>query len=114
MDKLKNLIDKYINSTIIHGRESRTGNYKLANKNFKIAEKCYKEIKAFGEEGYNEIAKLLIHDNGHVRVGAAYCLLPVKTEIAVKVLQESIGKPDGVGFEAEMILSEWKKGNLKF
>ena len=114
MDKLNKLIDKFIEATEIHGKESRTGNYKLANKNYKIAEKCYKEIKSFGEDGYNEIAKLLLHENGHVRVGAAYHLLPVKSEIAVKVLKESIGLSEGIGFIAGMILSEWEKGKLKF
>lgn len=114
MEKLQKLISKYVDSTIKHGVESEQGNYKEANKHYKIKSKCFEEMKQFGEAGQHEIVQLLSHENGHVRVGAAFHTLSFNPALGEKKLEESINEPDGVGFKAKMILSEWKKGNLTF
>ena len=114
MDKLKVLIEKFIEASIIHGEESWNGNYKEGNKQYKIKTKCFEKIKTFANDWQNEILKLLNHENGYVRVSAAYRTLSFNPDEAVKTLKALLNEPKGVGFDAKMLLSEWEKGNLKF
>ncbi|EFM08903.1 conserved hypothetical protein [Paenibacillus curdlanolyticus YK9] len=112
MEKLNDLINKYIESTIKHGVESESGNYKEANKHYKNKTNYFIEIKSLGENGQEEMLNLLKHENGHVRVGAAFHVLSFHPELGEKKLVESVNEPDGVGFKAKLILSEWREGNL--
>ncbi|MFS1511741.1 hypothetical protein VQL36_04790 [Chengkuizengella sp. SCS-71B] len=112
MDTLDDIIKKYVNSTIIHGKESEEGNYKLANKHYKLRSKFFEQIKGHGELGRQELIKLLSHENGHVRVGAAFHVLSFNPDLARNVLKKSVTEPKGVGFKAKMIIKEFEKGNL--
>lgn len=113
MDKLDKLIEQYLDSTAIHG-ESMLNNYKLSNHHYAIKTKCFCKIKEFGAEGFERLMQLLHHENAHVRVETAYFILSYKPNEALKVLRKNCKEPRGVGSNAKMIISEWKKGNLKF
>ena len=53
-------------------------------------------------------------NNLSVRIWAAYALLHVNTPKAVKALKEIVKNDSGImGFNAEMTLDEFKKGNIK-
>ncbi len=111
---LKNLIEKYIKSVIIHGKESWSGDNKIANKHFKAYTKCFVEICKYGNEGEESLKELLSHESHFVRYSAAYHMLPFDSDTSIKMLKKCKSEPDGVGFNAKTTLSEWKSGNLRF
>ena len=52
-------------------------------------------------------------NNLSVRIWAAYALLHVNSPKAVKALKEIVKNDSGImGFNAEMTLDEFKKGNI--
>ena len=56
---------------------------------------------------------MLEDNNLSVRIWAAYALLHVNTPKAVKALKEIVKTDSGImGFNAEMTLDEFKKGNI--
>jgi hypothetical protein len=112
MSNLKSLIDTYISSAIMHGEETEKCNSRLANKQYDINNKCFEEIKKYGNEGLNEVVKLMNHENVYVQITAAYRSLFIKPDIAVKKLDKLKKKKGEIGFNAKMILMEWENGNL--
>lgn len=114
MDKLDKLIQKYVEAVMIHGKESWGGDYKKANRYYKVYTKCFIDICKYGEEGKNVLKELLNHNSHFVRYSAAYHMLPFDSVIAVKMLKKCKGEPEGVGFNAKTTMDEWNSSNLKF
>lgn len=87
--------------------------------NYKVGNKCYKEIKKAIDflKKNNALEILDICLNSHfvgVRLWAAYYLLPIREKESMKILEE-IAQGTGIhSLTAETTLSEWRKGNLKF
>ena len=94
-----------------HAESTEIGDYKEANKNYNKI----KDAVLFLKEG-NEIDKLigfLNHSSIGVRMAAATYLLFKYEREAKKALLE-ISKSSNIhGLTAEMILSEWRNGNLQ-
>lgn len=114
MNEVDHLIEKFIQSVMIHRTQSENGDYEIANKHFKIAEMCFCKLREQNDNWVDEFLKLLNHDESSVRVSAAYYLLPFETHKAINILKKSKKEPNGVGFNAKIVLKEWKKGHLKF
>lgn len=114
MNSLDELVEKYIDSVIIHGKKSWDGDPKTANKHFILYTKCYIQICKYGKEGEQVLKTLLNHESHFVRCAAAYHLLPFDSEVGLKMLKKCKNQPDGVGFNAKILLSEWNSGNLMF
>jgi hypothetical protein len=110
---LKLRMDKIINSILIHRQESENGNYRIANKHIKI---YTKEIcRIMNEENPVYLLEELIKSQyPAVRSAAAYFLLPYDKEVAEKELNSLSKEEGGIGFNAKMIMKEWKKKTLKF
>jgi len=105
--------DKIINSIIIHRRDSENGNYKNANKHFKIFTKEMCKILN-QDKSFSILTELLKNEHPEVRSAAAYFLLPYDKKTAEKALASLFKEGNGIGFNARMIMKEWKKGTLKF
>jgi hypothetical protein len=115
MDKLEKLIAKYVEAAKRHGEATDCGDNKTANKQYKVIEKCYSELMAHGEVGIRELIPLLDDPNNFVRLWAASHLLHVEPTRAKQILANLSGiKGSLVGFNADMVLKEWEKGDLKF
>lgn len=112
--KIKNLEEALIcfkENAIIHGECTQNGDYKRGNKSHKNIINAIKYISA--EHKYEIIEPLLEDNNLSVRIWAAYALLHVNTPKAVKALKEIVKTDSGImGFNAEMTLDEFKKGNI--
>lgn len=113
--KIKNLkeaIALFEEASIKQAEATEQGNYKVGNK-------CYKEIKKAIDflKKNNALEILDICLNSHfvgVRLWAAYYLLPIREKESMKILEE-IAQGTGIhSLTAETTLSEWRKGNLKF
>jgi len=114
MNNLNDLVEKYVESVIIHGKESWGRDYKKANSHYKIYTKCFIDICKYKKEGEIALRKLLNHSSHYVRYAAAYHLLPFDREMGLKMLKKCKNEPDGVGFNAKITISEWKNGDLRF
>lgn len=98
-------------SSIRHLDATCNGDYKSANKAYDLATKAIQYLK--GENKLELLAGFLDHPNPGVRTGAARYLLGIMEEEAVRVLDKISMTETGItGFNAEMILKEWRKGNL--
>jgi len=112
MNKNKILQD-YIVNTTLHGKYTISGDHKKANTTYRKIVKVVKSLYKIDPE-FNSLESLLGYGDDSVKIFAATELLfTKKNNIAAEVL-EKIAKESGIfAFTASMVLSEWKKGNLK-
>lgn len=106
-------IEKYIDAAINYGKAQEEGNFKEVNKNAEKIQIIRKELKKGSEIYLEQLESLLNHDNDYVRLKASFDLLSIQSKKAENELVELSRKRGLIGFEAEMILQEWEKGNLK-
>ena len=103
--------EEIVKSIIIQSKESCV-NYKLANKHFHN----YTKLMCIVLKKNNEILyKLIKHEEPSVKSAGAYFLLQYDKSLAEKTLKSlyKISK-DTIGFNAKMIMREWKNRRLKF
>lgn len=102
-----------IAASIQYGEAQQLGDSKKVNKNADIIRQL--RMQSRNDECYIiGMEKLLLHENDYVRLKASYDLLPFMTDKAEKTLNEIFQKPGLIGFETEMLMKQWKKGELKF
>lgn len=112
MKEVELIINKYVEA-IINYQMTLDSDYKKANKYFSQAEKCLCELKLI-ENWIEHFRCLLEHENISVKINAATALLPYETKRAKVCLKRCCLLPGMKGFEARMVLREWKSGDLKF
>ncbi len=75
------------------------------------------KLQNISDNGLFVLAELLKHKNDHVKLKAASTLIAYNHEDAEKILielEEKRGKENAnIAFIAQMMLNEWKKGNIK-
>lgn len=108
------LIEKYVMASINYGKAQEEGDFDKQNKNTAILRKVRIKIKENNSIYVKSLEQLLEHENDYVKLKSAYDLLPILTVKAEKTLMELSNRKGLLGFEAEMILQEWKIGNLLF
>ena len=113
MNELFKLVDMFSDATIKHHTALTANNHKAANKYFKLAERYVCEIKQY-PNWEKSFINLLNHENIGVRINSASILLPYETKLAEQVLKKHCFATGIDGFNARMILKEWKSGDLKF
>ena len=100
-------------NSIKQAQTLKTGNYKLGNECFDNKIKCLSYL--YKTNGMGMLEQLLSHENVGVRESASYAYLSVCPQKGEEVLSEIANGTYGIhSFNAEMILKEWKKGELKF
>src|SRR5262245_3595162 len=93
-----------------HADATEQGDYKTANKNYKIIIAAIEFLKEHNQ--LISLGDLLDHSSVGVRLWAATYLLDIKKDEAVKTLI-AIARSGGIhSVNAGTTLSEWKKGNL--
>jgi hypothetical protein len=115
MTKKINSVEEALNlfeqSTLQHTIATETGDYKSGNKAYKSI------LNSIVYLNQNNKVELLVpfvnHSNNGVRVWAASYLLNSNTGLAVKILEEISVGLGIISYNAQMTLSEWRKGNLK-
>jgi Domain of unknown function (DUF2019) len=112
-DELKILISEYKKHAQNHGKGTMDGNPKLTNRSYHKVMETLNKIKKYNDEGYKALSQLLEENNDYIRLFAATHLLNYNKQKAEKTLQEITQKPGIVSLDAEVVLQEWKNGNLK-
>ena len=117
MNKIKfinddDAVNKMIDAAIKHSISSVNGDYKDANMNFDIVQNAVHYLRYINQ--LDKLRALLYNENVSVRLAAASYFLVHDERIAIEIL-ENIVKQNlpHMSFNAKMVLSEWKDGNLK-
>lgn len=111
---IEDVVMNYVAAATKHGEATEKGNFKVANREYKIIEKSYTQLIQSGYEGFQELLKLTSHKKDYVRLWSASHTLSIYEEIAKKTLSELSNKPNFIGITAQTTLEEWEKGNLTF
>lgn len=102
---------EYIEAAIKQRDSSYSGDSKIANKQYRILKRIYKQIE---EDVVDRkiLLELLNNDNISVRGWAAAHMLGLGFEVALaeKELERIAVDPGMVGFSAKMTLKTWKQG----
>lgn len=108
------LLDIYVEAAITHGQSTLSGDKGANHKAYDVITGVYCELRKRGDQSISALLSLLDHEDRSVGTWAASHVLefaPEQGELAL----ERIAKTGGLlAFNAEMTLSEWRKGNLKF
>jgi hypothetical protein len=107
-------IDRYAAAAAAHGEASERGDHKRANREFNVISGVYRGLRAKGPEAQSRLLRLLDHPNAAVRGWAASHALEFSSGAGEKVLQALIKDGGLPGFNAEMVLQEWRSGSLTF
>jgi len=111
-ESISSLVEEFVDAIARHGAAAEAGAYKTTNKQYKRYDKLRKRLEQKGEAGRHAIHALLEHSNPWVRLVAASIYLKYREAEATKVL-EAVERDTGiVGFNAKMVLREWRAGRL--
>lgn len=105
--------DRYIAEAVEHGRCTETGDFKKGNAAVDRMEAVLAKLRGHADRGESVLTELLNHPNGWVKLWAATHLLPLRAELACKILEglES-GPRSEIEHGAGMVLQEWRAGRL--
>lgn len=103
------LID-FENAATSHAEANETGDYKNANKSYKIIARSVEALKMNNQ--LLMLGKFLDHPSVGVQIWSARYLLPIEEQKAIAVLNNLSSNPGIHALIAETTLSEWRKGNL--
>ncbi len=103
-------INTVIDSSKIHAQATKTGKYKIANKNYYLINTAIAYLKE--NNGLGSLRELLTSDEVSVKVWVASYLIKDGDQQAISVLEEivSLSIPHQ-SFAAELLLSDWRKNN---
>lgn len=105
------MVATYIDAARAHARE-KLRDPNAANREHARLVSAFHQLKALGDDGWRAIRDVTLHEEPEVRAWAATHLLQVEPKAASEVLEELSKLPGFVGFEAKMVLSEWRAGRL--
>ena len=96
-----------------HGRATREGNARKANKAYRKLNRFATQLKKRGADAHAGWLALLDEKDDAVRVWAASHALEFAPEQAVRTLRSvASGRPGPDRLDAEMTLREWEAGRL--
>lgn len=114
MRPLEKILSEYLEACMKGEDAQERGDFKTYNKQQRVIQKIRKELKSNSEYGLEKLSPFWEHQNNFVRLETAISLVPIQPERAKKVLLELSDTRGLTAFNAQMTLSEWEKGNLKF
>ncbi|SCM78471.1 conserved hypothetical protein [uncultured Sporomusa sp.] len=114
MRPLELILEEFVEACIKQEDSIKKGDSKTGNKQYRIIENITRDLKSNPKYGLEQLTPFLEHSSANVRLNAATSLIPIFPEQAKNVLSILAEGRGMVAFNAEMTLSEWEKGNLKF
>jgi hypothetical protein len=112
---VRDLLARYVEAASLHGEATLEGDSQTANKQFDILYNVFMDIKSLGKQGRDGLLTLFEHPNPSVRCWAATHSLIYKERLAKRVLKKiQNSEANIIGFNAEMVLQEWQRGNLNY
>lgn len=104
---------EFIDAAIRQGDSTELGDSKAANAAFDRKTAARRALGSCTDRGATVFRSLLGHPHANVRLSAATSLLPLDEEKATAALESIAQLPGFVGFNAEIVLEEWRAGRLQ-
>ncbi|MBK1814898.1 hypothetical protein JIN84_04680 [Luteolibacter yonseiensis] len=95
-----------------HGKATMTGDYKAANRSHDELVALVPVMRSFGEAGTAALRELTEDADEAVVCWSATHLLASDEGKALGALEPLARKPGPIGFNAKMVIQQWKKGEL--
>lgn len=108
---IEEAVKTFKNFAEIQGEATLESNYKVGNKYYDKLVAVFEYLKVKDE--IDVILNFVNDKNSNVRLFAACFLLFKYEKLAISILKDVAKENSIIGHNAEMTLSEWKKGNLK-
>jgi hypothetical protein len=105
--------ENFISAAADHGRFTESGDFKKCNKAYDRIIEAIHKFKESPDCGEGVLVHLLDYPDDSVKSWAAVCLLRLRPDEAMKILEDVAGRSGLVAFSAEMTLKEWQAGRLK-
>jgi hypothetical protein len=96
-----------------HGKATLSGDYEAANRSYDKLLALVPKIRAYGPEGEAALLELSRDSNDAVACWSATHALLFDEARALEVLGRISKKAGPIGFNAKMVIQQWKKGELK-
>ena len=112
-ESVKIVVEEFVDAVTKHGVAAEAGDYKTTNKQYRRYDALKKRLEQKGEAGWHAIHALLDHSNPWVRMVAASTCLKHHEAEATKMLEALTREKGIVGFNAKMVLHEWRAGRLR-
>jgi len=104
----------YAAAAASHGRATRSGDWRTANKQYDLVTTIRRHLLARGSEGERAIGELLTDTDPAVRCWAAcHGLFFAHVEAERTLMALAAGPPSPERLNAEMTLREWRAGRLR-
>jgi hypothetical protein len=110
--RVRELIDLYRQAAIGHGTAVENGDSRKANQHYQELQDARAELYSMTELALPALRALLDDPDLHVQLCAARDNLNADPDAAEATLVRLARRDDILGFNAEMLLSEWKRGNI--
>jgi hypothetical protein len=111
-DMIETFITKYREYAEAHGKATRSGNYNEANRCYDKLIVLVPRIRALGNQGELALLELVDDSDDAVACWAATHSLRFCESRAIAVLSELSKKEGPIGFDAKMVIRQWKNGEL--
>ena len=114
-DSVAAVLARYAGAAAAHGRATLDKNisYREVNKQYRILAKALEQLRCRGPDAQLALLGLLDDPDPSVRGWAARDALEFAPQQAEACLAELAKLPGLIGFDAEMVLKEWRAGRLR-
>lgn len=110
----KSILKNYVAAAHAHGDASQKGDYEKANEAYERLISALLELRQSNDKGAILLKEMLNNKDSYVRCAAATHLLPLEKEVAISALEQLAADQTSLaGFNAKMVLREWRAGKLK-
>ena len=106
------LISKYKEAALAHEKATLSGNYRVANREYKTLVAIVREVVERGSSAKDTFLSLLSDQNPFVKIWAATHSLAFAPSQGEKALSEASRVPGLAGYTATLTLQEWHEGKL--
>jgi hypothetical protein len=111
-ETIHNLKEEYRRLAQAHGRATLSGDYEAANRNHDELVALDPMIRAFGDTGKAALLELVEDADEAVVCWSATHALAFDEARALAALEPLAKKQGPMGFNAKMVIRQWKKGEL--
>jgi hypothetical protein len=112
METIDNLKEKYREMAIAHGKATASGDYRAANCSHDALIDVLLKIRGCGKPGEVALRALSEDSDESVAGWSATHTLSFDEEHALAILDQLSNRPGPIGFNAKMVIQQWKKGKL--
>ena len=112
-ESIGDLIANYRRHAAEHGAATEAGDHKEGNAHHDRLIEVVGALRRRGAEGDHALLDLLSDENPWVRIWAATHSLTIDEAQAHRTLDSLSTEPGIIGFDAQMVLTEWEKGSLR-